>query len=164
MKNLRLLVMISLCLTLAFPLAVGAEVSSLTDQQMSEMTGQKGISVDARQFNFSGSLGTLYFGDNDSAQSAGHGAFLSLCGLSYQGFFQADAPLKVDLDMEADPYGRTRVTGVNLTLSDFVLKLDSFTIDAVRVGTEPGTGASFGSFGIINMETRMQGDVRIGIH
>jgi hypothetical protein len=141
-----------------------ARMSALTETQMSEISGQGGIRIQGDTLGLDVALDTLYYGDDDGVGGNSAGGYLSLCGVSLKGSLYWADPIAIDIVTENRGPGNTEVTGVSLTLTDMTVTIDSFQIDAIRVGPQPGTGKSFGSIGIKNMTCTISGNVKIFAH
>jgi hypothetical protein len=144
------------------PHASMAKMSSLTDDQLGDVVGQAGIAVDVNNLDINMTMDTLYWGDNDGLGGTTQGGFLSLCDVTLIGNIDFLEPMTMDSVTQQTQYG-TEVTSLNIHLSDMSIDIDEFTIDAIRLGPEPGMGPSLGSFGIYNMHADITGDVSISI-
>jgi len=151
-------------LLMLLPGIAAASLQPLNDLQLADMTGRSGFAIGFDQLGFDIAIETLYYGDDDGLPGVSDGAYLSLCGISLLGFVEAAEPVTIGLETAPDPYGGSQVTSLLIDVRDVTIRVDHFTIDAIRVGPEPGTGPSFGSLGIYNMVTRLSGHLRIWAH
>ena len=74
------------------------------------------------------------------------------------GAAQFTDPLKLDISTTGNGTG---VKSVNMTMTGMTLQVDRFSIDAIRLGSKPGTGESLGSIYMSNMVASITGNVRI---
>jgi len=137
-----------------------AKMSVLADDQLSEVVGQAGIAIDVNNLGFDMSIGSLYWGDEDGLGGLTQGGYLSLTDVTLRGNIDFLKPMTIDIVSQQTQFG-TEVTSMNMHLSDMSIDIDEFTIDAIRLGSEPGTGPSLGSFGIYGMHVDITGDVQI---
>jgi len=151
-------------LFLLSPAVAVASLQPLDDLQLAGLTGQSGFAIGFDRLGFNIAIKTLYYGDDDGVPGVSAGAYLSLCGISLLGSIGADEPIIIALETGLDPYGGNQVTSLLFNIRDVTIRVDHFTIDAIRVGPEPGLGPSFGSLGIYNMVTRLSGNLRIWAH
>ncbi len=146
-----------------FPQSGEAGLTALTEDQMSDVTGQGGIYIEADDLVFDIDIETLYYYDDDGVGPGTTGGYLSLCDVALNGSIDFGSPLTLDIVTRENEYG-TEVTSIDLTMTDITIKVDSFTIDAIRLGPVPGTGPSLGSIGILNMVANISGTIRISAH
>ena len=135
-------------------------MSVLADNQLSEVVGQAGIAVDVNNLGLDMNIGSLYWGDEDGLGGLTPGGYLSLTDVTLRGSIDFLEPMTIDIGTQQTQFG-TEVTSMNMHLSDMSIDIDEFTIDAIRLGSEPGTGPSLGSFGIYDMHVNITGDVQI---
>jgi hypothetical protein len=137
-----------------------AELSLMTDNELREVTGQGGIQLVAEdQIDFDMTIKTAYYGDDDGTD--GTPAYLSLNDVSLKGSATFDSPVSLGITTELDPYSNTQVTGINVEVSGMNIDIDHFTVGSITVGSAPGEGKSFGSFGIYDYHARISGKIRI---
>jgi hypothetical protein len=138
-----------------------AELSMMTDNELREVTGQGGISLVAEdQIEFDMSIGTAYYGDEEGTD--GTPAYLSLNDVSLKGSATFDSPVSFGITTEADPFNNnTKVTGINIVVEGMTVDIDHFTIGSITVGSAPGEGKSFGSFGMYDYHAKISGKIRI---
>jgi len=164
MKTLFLIVtgLCALAMILS-PAAAFAQMTPMSQDQLQAVTGQAGISIQADQLGLDVNMKTLYYGDTDGTGD-GQAGYLSLCGVALKGSVAFGSPATVSLETGPTLFGATPVTSVNLAINNMTLKVDQFSIDAIRVGNAPGTGKSFGSIGIQNMVAQISGNVQMWAH
>jgi hypothetical protein len=137
-----------------------AELSMMTDDELREVTGQGGISIIAEdKIGFDMTIGTAYYGDDDGTD--GTPAYLSLNDVSLKGSATFDSPVSLGVSTEVDPFSNTKVTGIDIVVEGMSVDIDHFTIGSVTVGSAPGEGKSFGSFGIYDYHAKISGKIRI---
>jgi hypothetical protein len=161
MRKLNSLLIIVCVLGIALIPGVGiAELSLMTDDELREVTGQGGISLIAEdQIAFDMNIGTAYYGDDDGTD--GTPAYLSLNDVSLKGSATFDSPVTYGITTELDPYSNTHVTGIDIAVNGMSIDIDHFTIGSITVGSAPGEGKSFGSFGIYDYHAKISGKIRI---
>ncbi len=101
---------------------------------MSLVSGQGGILIQGDKLGLDLSLDTLYYDDDDGGDGDSEGSYLSLCGVSLKGSMEWANP--IDIVTENRGLGNTEVTGISLTMTDLTVRIDSFQIDAIRVGPQ----------------------------
>ncbi|GFO56391.1 hypothetical protein GMSM_33980 [Geomonas sp. Red276] len=148
-------------LTVAAGSAVQAKPLPIDDHALGEITGQSGIAISASNLGFDMTAGTIYYRDADGIGPGSSAGFLSLCGVKLKGSADFASPLTIEVATVKDPNGVTRVAGLEMKISDMTLKIDTFYIDTIRLGSAPGIGGSLGSFGINNMTVHMTGGITI---
>jgi hypothetical protein len=161
MRKLNSLIIIVCVLGIALIPGVGiAELSLMTDDELRDVTGQGGIQLVADdQIGFDMNIGTVYYGDDDGTD--GTPAYLSLNDVTLLGSATFDSPISIGVTTEVDPFSNTQVTGVNIAVDGVTLDIERFTIGSITVGSAPGEGRSFGSFGIYDYHARISGKIRI---
>lgn len=137
-----------------------AEMASLSEDQLNGVVGQAGVSIQIDRLNWDLSIETLAYGDEDGLGPGTNTAagYFSLCGIEFEGAAQFTDPLKVDVSTSENG---TRVKSLNMTMTGMTLQVDRFSIDAIRLGSKPGTGESLGSIYMSNMVASITGNVRI---
>jgi hypothetical protein len=143
-----------------------AKMTSLSDDELSEVTAQSGIAIAVDKLNLDATIDTLYYHDKDGLGegSGTTGGYLSLNDISLVGSVSFDNPMKIDIETSADAAGNTEVTKINMTMSDMTLDIDRFVIDSITLGSAPGEGKSLGSLGIYGLHARMTGNVSISAY
>lgn len=164
MTTKRILTAIIFSFVVFLPMTVLAQFQALSSDQLDKVTAQSGIVLSADKLGIDMSADTIYYGDDDGVGGDSGAGYLSLCGVQLQGSVQWANPVQVDIGTMKDPFGGTEVTAVKIQLSDMTIDIDRFSIDAIRVGSAPGEGKSFGSFGILGMHTEISGNVQIWAH
>jgi len=147
-----------------FPSQGTARMSALTDCEMAKVTGQAGISIEADRLDLDISIDTIYYGDGDGLGDNSEAGYLSFYDISLRGSVGWKSPLKIDIGTTSNGQGNTEITALNLKMSDMTVTLDHFTIDAIRLGPEPGVGNSLGCIGIYGLEANITGDIQITAH
>lgn len=162
MRKLRFLILTIVCVLLTAQSGL-ARITAMSDTQMKGVTAQAGIAVTATdQLDFASETGTIFYGDTDGTD--GTAGYLSLTGVSFAGSVRFNESAQVRVETGKMGAGSTEIAAVEISMTDMTLDIDHITIDAIRVGSAPGQGASFGSFGIYDMHTRISGNVRISAH
>jgi hypothetical protein len=142
-----------------------AQMEALSDADMNEITAQAGISLAFNDtLGIDLSMDTLYYGDEDGVNGVGSAGYISLTGINMQGSIAFHNPMTIDVATQAEANGMTRMTAVNLKMDGMTVKIDKLDIDAIRLGSAPGTGNSLGSIGIRNMVANMTGSISISAH
>jgi hypothetical protein len=161
MKKTILYLAVILTVALMYATAGMAQILPLTEEAMSNVTGQAGISISTDHLGFDIRADTIYYKDGDGIGPGTTAGFLSLTGVALKGSVDFGTPMTMDVVTAKDKNGFTEIKSVLCKISDMTLKIDSFYIDAIRLGNAPGMGNSLGSFGIENMTLRMTGNITI---
>jgi len=137
-----------------------AEMASLSEDQLNGVVGQAGMSFQIDRLNWNMTIETLAYGDEDGMGPGTNttAGYFSLCGIEFVGAAQSTDPLKLDISTTGNGTG---VKSVNMTMTGMTLQVDRFSIDAIRLGSKPGTGESLGSIYMSNMVASITGNVRI---
>jgi len=137
-----------------------AEMASLSEDQLNGVVGQAGMSFQIDRLNWNMTIETLAYGDEDGMGPGTNttAGYFSLCGIEFVGAAQFTDPLKLDISTTGNGTG---VKSVNMTMTGMTLQVDRFSIDAIRLGSKPGTGESLGSIYMSNMVASITGNVRI---
>jgi hypothetical protein len=140
-----------------------AEMTPLSEEQMNNVVGQAGISFQIDKLNWNITLDTLSYGDKDGLGPGTNttAGYLSLCGIVFKGAAQFTDPLKVDIVTTGNGTGNVGLTGLNITMTGMTVQVDRFSIDAIRLGSQPGTGDSLGSIYMSNMVASITGKVQM---
>jgi hypothetical protein len=143
-----------------------AKMTSLSDEELGEVTAQAGIAIAVDNLNLDTTIKTLYYHDKDGlGEGTGTtGGYISLNDIVLIGSVTFDKPMTIDVATAVDASNNTEVTSVNMTMSDMTVDIERFTIDSITLGSEAGKGASLGSFGIYGLHARMTGNVSISAH
>lgn len=160
MKKKSLFTALCIIGLLILPHVSMAKMSVLADDQLSQVVGQAGIALDVMNLGVNMVMGSLTYGDEDGLGGLTQGGFLSFCDVTMVGKIDFLQPMMIDFVTQQTQLG-TEVTSMNMHLSDMSIDIDEFTIDAIRLGSEPGTGPSLGSFGIYDMHVDITGDIQI---
>jgi hypothetical protein len=139
-------------------------MTPLSDEEMVGVIGQGGISLTVDHFTADTQIKTLFYGDSDGLGEGSRGGYISLTDVVFKGSVAWDPPLQVDMVTAGDGRGNAQMTGMRLSMSNAMVNIDRFTIDAIRLGSEPGVGNSLGSFGIYNLSARITGSIAIVAH
>lgn len=156
-----------IAIILVFGLASGAraEMTALAENELATVTGNGGIAITAADtLGLNLKMDTLYYHDDDGVAPAAEGGYLSLCGINMKGSVAFGSPLTIDVATESPFADGTQIRALAITIDDVTLKIDSFSIDAIRVGDAPGEGPSFGGIGIKNLVMNVSGKIRIYAH
>jgi hypothetical protein len=162
--SLRTLTLLIVVLGLIFAAQSAIAMTSLSDEELSDVTAQAGIAIAVDDLNIDATIKTLYYHDKDGVGEGTTGGYISLNDVVLVGSVSFDKPMTIDVQTEIDAAGNTEVTSVNMQLSDMTIDIDRFTIDSITLGSEAGKGASLGSFGIYGLHARMTGNVSISAH
>jgi len=138
-----------------------ARIVPISDEAMGSITGQAGIVISTSNLGFDVKADTIYSKDGDGIGPGTTAGFLSLTGVALKGSVDFATPMTMEVVTGKDLNGFTEIKSVLMKISDMTLKIDSFYIDAIRLGSAPGKGASLGSFGIENMVVKMTGGITI---
>jgi hypothetical protein len=141
-----------------------AKMTSLSDEELGEVTAQAGIAIAVDNLNLDTTIKTLYYHDKDGLGEGTTGGYISLNDIVLIGSVTFDKPMTIDVATSVDASNNTEVTSVNMTMSDMTVDIERFTIDSITLGSEAGKGASLGSFGIYGLHARMTGNVSISAH
>jgi hypothetical protein len=143
-----------------------AKMTSLTDEELGEVTAQAGIAINVDNLDLDTNIETLYYHDKDGlGEGTGtKGGYISLNDISIVGSVTFDKPMSVNVETAMDDAGNTEVTKVNMSMSDMTLDIDRFTVDSITLGSEAGEGKSLGSIGILGLHARMTGNVSISAY
>jgi len=139
-------------------------MTPLSEEEMGGMIGQGGISLAVDHLAVDMQIKTLSYGDSDGLGEGTRGGYISLTDVVFKGSFAWDPPLRVDVVTVGDGLGGTQMTAMRLSMSNAMVNIDRFTIDAIRLGPEPGVGGSLGSFGIYNLSARITGSIQVVAH
>jgi hypothetical protein len=121
------------------------------------------MSFQIDKLNWNITIDTLSYGDTDGLGPGTNttAGWLSLCGIAFKGAAQFTDPLKVDIVTTGNGTGQVGLSSLNLTMTGMTLKVDLFSIDAIRLGSLPGIGDSLGSIYMSNMVASITGKVQI---
>ncbi|MEJ2642112.1 MAG: hypothetical protein P8010_21325 [Desulfosarcinaceae bacterium] len=145
----------------------------LSDGEMESVSGQFGIGFLNEIFGLEMQGDTLFYHDADgiaagdgaaSGGTASGGAYLSFCGIDYQGSVTYGKPLSVQMGRFTPIIGGEAVSGLNIAIDDMTIAIDSLTIDAIRVGPAIGSGLSFGAFSLQGLSAHVEGRVQVYAH
>jgi|GEM_PF-1649402 len=148
---------------LLVPMTGFSQMSPMSSGEMDEVTAQKGLQISVEDIGFDMSAETIYYADEDGVGGNSGAGYLSLTGVDLQGAIHTSEPVQVDMGLSTID-SMNEMTSLNFTMQNAVVEVDNFTIDAIRVGSAPGEGKSFGKIGIENMRTEISGKVQIGTH
>jgi len=160
MKKKSLFIALCIIGLLILPQISMAKMSVLADDQLSNVVGRAGIALDVMNLGVNMVMGSLTYGDEDGLGGLTQAGYISLTDVMLRGNIDFLEPMTIDFVTQLTPMG-TEVTSMNMHLSDTSIDIDEFTIDAIRLGSEPGTGPSLGSFGIYDMHVDITGDLQI---
>jgi hypothetical protein len=143
---------------------VQAGLQALSDPELEAVSGQMGIGLLGEILGLEMQGDTLYYHDADGVAAGDSGAYLSFCGIDYQGSVTYGKPLRVEVGRFTPFIGGKPVTGLNIVIDDMTIAIDSLTIDAIRVGPTIGSGLSFGAFSLQGLTAQVEGLVQIYYH
>lgn len=144
---------------------VEADLAVLSEDQMADVAGGFGLALPAAEaVGITLSLDHLYYRDDDGTDAASQGEYLSLCGVRINGAIrpgQTTGMLCGDFTSLVDG---APVAGIDLYLQDMTIRIDDFALDAMRIGSAPGGGLSFGAIGLQHLLMQVTGRVQIYPH
>lgn len=140
------------------PATAAADLKSLNEAEMESISGQAGIAIHTEDVEFDTTADVIALGNPAEDKSS---VFMSLSGVEMKGSVHMKNPLEITTTTGPNAYTDKPVTSVNIRMDGVVMKTDRFTVDAIRVGSEPGKGPSFGSLYIKGMHTEISGNVSI---
>lgn len=161
MKKLTVLTILILLFSLLNASLTHAEFRPVRDAELARVYGQSGITISASTIGFDISDQVMYYKDPDGIGAGSTAGVLSLCGLHLKGSATFDSPLTIDVAASRDTARFVQLNGFSVRLTDVTLRIDSFTIDSIRLGPAPGAGGDLGSFGITNLTARVTGAMTI---
>jgi len=137
----------------------------ISEEQLNDVVGQAGFSLQTDKLNWDMKIETLSYGDSDGLGPGTNttAGYFSLCGIVFKGAAQFTTPLKVDMTTTGNGSGQIGLTSLNLTMTGMTLQVDRFSIDAIRLGSTPGTGGSLGSIYMSNLTASITGNVQVSI-
>jgi len=143
-----------------------ARMAPLSEEQLNDVVGQAGFSIQVENLNWHMTIGTLAYGDTDglgpgTGTTAG---YISLCGVAFNGDAKFTSPLTLDVVTAGNGSGRVGLKSLNMTMTGMTMQVDRFSIDAIRLGSQPGTGNSLGSIYLSNMMVNMTGKVQVSAY
>ena len=161
-KNIVMTLLLAIGLMI-IPQMGTAGMTPLSEEQMNNVVGQAGISFQIDKLNWNITIDTLSYGDSDGLGPGTNttAGYFSLCGIVFIGAAQFTDPLKVDIVTTGNGTGHIGLTGLNITMTGITVQVDRFSIDAIRLGSQPGTGDSLGSIYMSNMVASITGKVQI---
>lgn len=165
MKRRNIVITLLLAIGLMMiPLWGTAGMTPISEEQLGDVIGQAGLSFQVDNLNWDMTIDTLSYGDQDglgpgTGTTAG---YFSLCGIVFKGGAQFTTPLMVDIVTAGNGSGNVGLTSLNMTMTGMTLQVDRFSIDAIRLGSTPGTGNSLGSIYMSNMVANITGNIQVG--
>lgn len=141
-----------------------AKMTAMGDNQLDTVTGQGGIAFLVETLGLEMEGDTIYYHDEDGVNAGDTGAFLSFCGIDYQGTITYGRPLDVQVARFKPLMGEEPVLGINILIDDMTISIDSLDIDAIRVGPSIGSGLSFGAIALHGLVANIEGKVQIYYH
>jgi hypothetical protein len=159
-------VLILFILFFVFTGPVSANLMPLAEDEMAGISGGFGFAIPAGEtIGLKMAMGTLYYYDEDGVAPFFQGGYLSLCGVSMNGSItMGGAPVFVDTGSFRSIIDNSLVTGMSFLIDDMTIRIDNFSIDAIRIGSAPGTGLSFGAIGMQNFVMQVSGKIQIYAH
>ena len=156
-------------LVASLPAIAQARMTPLGDTQLEAVSGQSGIELFAQALGLEIEGDTLYYHDDDGVAAGDTGAYLSFCGIRYEGRVTYGSPLLIDQGRFTPIIGDgisgdDSISGLNILIDDMTIRIDSMEIEAIRVGSAAGTGLSFGAIGMRGLEAQISGQVQIYYH
>jgi len=161
MKRRNIVMTLLLAIGLMMIPQLGTAVMS--DEQLNEVVGQAGVSFQIERLNWNMTIDTLAYGDEDGLGPGTNttAGYFSLCGIAFEGSAQFTDPMKLDISTTGNKTGQIGLKSLNMTMTGMTLRVDRFSIDAIRLGSQPGTGESLGSIYMSNMVASITGKVQI---
>lgn len=144
--------------SLLVPASASADLEALSEDEMGSISAQSGIAVHAEDVDLDMSADTIALGNPAEDESS---VFFSLTGVEMEGSIDMKNPLEITTTTGPNEFTDEPVTSVNIRMDGVVMKTDRFEVDAMRVGSEPGKGPSFGSLYIKGMHNEISGDISI---
>ena len=167
MKRRSLVTVLWVIVLLLIPYAGRATMIALSDEELSEVTGQAGITGDTLQGSFDTHIDTM----------TALGGILNYSDVTINGSVEVRSPLSQGADivtrmnplnsfgapmMSLGIFGFGMIGHINHTL-DMTINIDQFTIGAIRIGSDT-TGPSLGSFAMYGFQADIRGTVSITTH
>lgn len=143
-----------------------AELTPMAEAELAGISGGLGLAIPAGEtLGLRMSIGTLYYFDEDGAAPFSQGGYLSLCGIRMNGSITTNgSPVSIATGLFPSIIDNTMVSGISYFIDDMTIRIDDFSIDAIRIGTEPGTGPSFGAIGMQNFVMQLSGKIQLYVH
>ena len=142
---------------LAAPDAMAGMVP-LTANEMEAVSAQSGIAIHTDGIEYDMRADYIALGD---PSPDGSSVFMSLCGVEMKGSVWMRNPLEITTTTGPNAFSDTPVTSVNIRMDGVVMEMERFSVDAIRVGSEPGAGPSFGSLYMKGGRTEISGNISI---
>jgi hypothetical protein len=140
-----------------------AIMTALTETAMREITGQAGIMITAAdRVSMNIEADRISYGDDDGTD--GTPGYLSLNNVTLNGYVDFKDPVSLNISTEVDHFSDLVVTGIDVHMTEVEIRIDTFEIESITVGPEPGAGPSFGSFSMTDYRAHISGNVRITSH
>jgi hypothetical protein len=152
------LCIVSLCI---LPLAGMAGMNSLSDDQLSEVVGQAGFTINPGTISLNSGDGSACFGDLGSLNFLAKRGIISLSDVTLLGSITFHDPVTIDTDL---PQGGIGAPGFDIRTGDMSIDIDRYSVGAITPGPVPGTEPSLGSLEIRNMHVSVTGSIRISTH
>ncbi|MBI5549941.1 MAG: hypothetical protein HY911_00435 [Desulfobacterales bacterium] len=146
--------------------SVSAEMTPLAEDEMAGISGGFGLAIPAGEtVGLRMAIGTLYYFDEDGAAPFSQGGYLSLCGVHLNGSISTNgSPLSIDTGVFQSIVDNSMVSGMSYLIDDLTIRIDDFSIDAIRVGSAPGNGLSFGAIGMQDFVMQLSGTIQVYVH
>ena len=157
MKRTSLFAVLCVLGLLMLPQAGMAKLVALSEDQLSEVTGQAGIGIDVTHLDIDTHLDTV----------ATLGGILTLSDVTIMGAIDYRVPLTTNIVSGVTaPVGAMAGLGMMGLVNhavDMSIYIDRYTIGAIRIGPDP-LGPSLGSIGIYGLHADIRGTVSITAH
>jgi len=142
-----------------------AGMNPLSEEQLKDVVGQAGLSMQVDKLNWNMTIDTLAYGDSDGLGAGTNttAGYVSLCGIVFNGAARFTTPLTVDVVTAGSGSGNVGLTSLNMTMTGMTLQVDRFSIDAIRLGSAAGTGSSLGSLYLSNLSASITGNVQLSV-
>ncbi len=141
-----------------------ADLSPLSATELRAATGQAGIAVTVEdKIAIDIEKGQVAYCDEDGTD--GTPGYLSANGISFHGSVSSNNPITVEVTTEPSLYTGKVATGMNIAMNDVQMDINEWSIDSITVGSELGSGNSFGGFSFTgNHHISISGNLRITAH
>jgi hypothetical protein len=154
-------IMVSIILITGQALAL----TPVSPEKMKALTGQAGISVDARDvIGIDWTAEKVVFRDEDGTD--GNPAHLALNGVEYAGTVFLNNPVSVNPASLIDPFTGKMTSGINIEMDKALVQIDRYHIESITIEGENGVrfmneGKSFGSITVEGFKAEISGKIRI---
>jgi len=138
-----------------------AGMTALSDDQLSEVVGQAGFTINPGTISLDSGEGSASFSDFGGLNFLAKRGIISLSDVSLLGSITFHDPVTISTDL---PQGGIGTPGFDVRVGDMSIDIDRYSIGAITPGPVPGAGPSLGSLEIRNMHVSITGSIRISTH